>query len=122
MCKHEAESVDHLFLHCDTAKKCWNTCFKAFGIQWVMPKSVLEMVGSWWCRSNNKDALVFWNLVPHTTLWAIWRKRTRKTFEGEEWGIEKLIYYIFELLFEWGNPGLFFRQTTLEDFLDSLIL
>ncbi|KAK9288827.1 hypothetical protein L1049_017292 [Liquidambar formosana] len=29
MCKQEAESVDHLLLHREIAKKLWTTCFKA---------------------------------------------------------------------------------------------
>lgn len=122
MCKQEAEFVDHLLLHCEIAKKLWTTCFKAFGIQWVMPRSVQQLLYSWWCKSKNKEALVIWKLVPHATLWAIWRERNRRTFEGGEWGIEKLKYYIFDFLFEWGDPGRFFRRTPLEDFVDSLIL
>uniref|UniRef100_A0A2N9GWZ4 Reverse transcriptase domain-containing protein n=1 Tax=Fagus sylvatica TaxID=28930 RepID=A0A2N9GWZ4_FAGSY len=43
ICKCNGESVDHLFLHCSVASDLWALVFSMFGIQWVMPQTVLEL-------------------------------------------------------------------------------
>jgi hypothetical protein len=42
MCKKVGQSVDHLLLHCDYAGKL---CL--FGVHWVMPSKVIEMLFCW---------------------------------------------------------------------------
>lgn len=42
MCKRDEESVDHLLLHCPIAIELWETVFAFFGIQWVMPRRVID--------------------------------------------------------------------------------
>ena len=32
--------VDHLVLHCSSARELWSMVFSLFGIQWTMPKGV----------------------------------------------------------------------------------
>uniref|UniRef100_A0A7N2LKS5 Serine/threonine-protein phosphatase 2A 55 kDa regulatory subunit B n=1 Tax=Quercus lobata TaxID=97700 RepID=A0A7N2LKS5_QUELO len=38
------ESVDHLFLHCPVAMDMWAMGFGLFGVSWVMPQSVVELL------------------------------------------------------------------------------
>jgi hypothetical protein len=47
MCKVDAESVDHLLLHCPYAKELWDMIFALFGIHWVMPKRVIDVFNCW---------------------------------------------------------------------------
>jgi hypothetical protein len=47
MCKNSGESIDHLFLHCMVAIELWRTILQMFGVEWVMPRSVKDMLGSW---------------------------------------------------------------------------
>ena len=39
MCKSNAESVDHLLLHCPIVFELWFGVFTLFGIYWAMPKT-----------------------------------------------------------------------------------
>jgi hypothetical protein len=39
------KSIDHL--HCDVARDLWVSVFCLFGIEWVMPLWVVELLGSW---------------------------------------------------------------------------
>jgi hypothetical protein len=49
LCEMEGESVDHLLLHCATASALWNAFFFVrFGLCWVMPRSVKELIACWW--------------------------------------------------------------------------
>jgi hypothetical protein len=43
MCKH-GESVDHILLHCDLARVVWSCFYSLFGVEWVMPSSVLDLL------------------------------------------------------------------------------
>ena len=41
------ESVDHLFLHCPVAMDLWSMVSGLFGVSWVMPHTVLGLLGCW---------------------------------------------------------------------------
>jgi hypothetical protein len=50
MCKKHGESVDHLLLHCDVARVVWSFFYSLFGVEWVMPSSVLDLLSAWGTR------------------------------------------------------------------------
>ncbi len=43
MCKRAEETIDHL-LHCPMAQELWDLVFSMFGIAWVMPQGVVELL------------------------------------------------------------------------------
>ncbi|GFZ07361.1 sucrase/ferredoxin-like family protein [Actinidia rufa] len=47
MCKCNAETTDHLLLHCQLARALWSMVFSTLGVQWVMPKTVRELLAGW---------------------------------------------------------------------------
>jgi hypothetical protein len=67
MCKKEEESIDHLLLHCESAQYLWNAFFSRFGLAWVMPRGVVDLLHCWWfggasaqcCGSENGTALYY---------------------------------------------------------------
>ncbi len=50
MCKLDVESIDHLFLHCTVAREMWDTVLTLFGMHWVMPKRVVDLLDCWQCK------------------------------------------------------------------------
>ena len=50
MCKGGGEFVDHLLLHCPIAFEMWSTIFCLFGICWVMPQRVVDLLDCWSCN------------------------------------------------------------------------
>jgi hypothetical protein len=46
MCKKNGESIDH-FLHCEIARELWSLPFHLFGVVWVMPRKLRELLVSW---------------------------------------------------------------------------
>jgi hypothetical protein len=42
-----AKKVGNLLLHCEIAKELWSLLFDLFGVVWVMPGRVREMLMSW---------------------------------------------------------------------------
>jgi hypothetical protein len=73
----DGESVDHLLIHCAAARDLWNAFFARFGLCWVMPRTVKELLASWWTAGSTRSAIV-WKMVPHCILWCIWRERNNR--------------------------------------------
>ena len=75
---------DHLLLHCSFAKELWDMIFTLFGIQWVMPRRVVEMLACWQGSLGRHQNIVIWKAILHCMMWCVWRERNARTFEGCE--------------------------------------
>lgn len=73
MCRDNGESVDHLFLHCPMARSLWTFVFRSFDINWVLPKSVVDLMSGWWTLLGRHTSDV-WNLVPPCLVWTLWQE------------------------------------------------
>ena len=54
MCKVSGESVTHLLLHCPVVREVWTFFLRSFGVSWVFPDSVCEVLSgwhNWWGRN-----------------------------------------------------------------------
>ena len=47
MCREDEETIDHLFLHCIVANELWATVLSLFGMHWVMPRRVVDLLDCW---------------------------------------------------------------------------
>ena len=47
MCQKDAESISHLLLHCPVAYQLWVVALSFFGMTWVQPGTVLNVLWSW---------------------------------------------------------------------------
>ena len=47
MSRRSGETVNHLLLCSDVAWDLWSEVFYMFGIQWVMPSTVADLLFSW---------------------------------------------------------------------------
>ena len=47
LCKKEEESTDHLLIHCNLTHDLWHFVFPLFGVLWVLPSTVKEVLLSW---------------------------------------------------------------------------
>ena len=84
MCKRCGESVDHLLLHCPFAFEMWSMVFCLFGICWVMPQRVVDLLDCWSCNFRCHRNIVIWRMVPHCLFCCIWQERNARSFEGCE--------------------------------------
>jgi hypothetical protein len=55
MCKSSEEIVDHLLLHCEVASTLWDAIFSHFGVAWVMPRHVVDLLACWWSSGGAKE-------------------------------------------------------------------
>jgi hypothetical protein len=87
MCKKSGESIEHLSLHCEVARDLWSYILTLFGVEWVMPRMVLELLTSWGASFGYGPAKEVWRLVLLCLMWCIWRERKSRVLwlrEGDK--------------------------------------
>ena len=75
--------------------------FGLFGIQWVMLRSVLDLLTCWLGNLGRHMCIVIWRVVPHCVIWCLWWERSTHHFEDCERTIPMLKFLFFQTLFEW---------------------
>uniref|UniRef100_A0A2N9HT93 Reverse transcriptase zinc-binding domain-containing protein n=1 Tax=Fagus sylvatica TaxID=28930 RepID=A0A2N9HT93_FAGSY len=90
MCKEDGESIDHLFLHCNVANELWKLVFSMFGIWWVMPCHVMDLLACWSGYTRRNRFAAIWGVIPHCIMWVIWRERNARSFEDIEHSPQEL--------------------------------
>jgi hypothetical protein len=121
LCEADVESVDHLLLHYAVVRDLWIAFFARFGLCWIIPHSVKELLASWWTAGRTRSAVV-WKMVPHCILWRIWRERNNRCFEGLSRTREELLHFFLVTLFSWTTGWLAPRVISFVDFLSLFSL
>ena len=47
LCKHQLESVNHIFIHCPYSMEVWDLLTKKYGVCWCKPSNVLDLFCQW---------------------------------------------------------------------------
>jgi len=101
MCKKHGESVDHLLLHCDVARIVWSSFYRLFGVEWVMPSSVVDLLSAWGTLLGRGPVHRMWKQVPLCVLWGLWREKNSRLFEDVEVQVGALCKKVFNMLYLW---------------------
>ena len=62
LCDCEEETVNHILIHCTVVKVLWDIVLDLFGVQWVFPETVKEVLFSWRGPFVGKKGKRFGNL------------------------------------------------------------
>jgi hypothetical protein len=117
MCKADGESVDHLLLHCPYAKELWDMIFGLFGLQWVMPKRVIDLFSCWYGSVGRHS--VIWKAIPHCIMWCLWRERNARIFEDCELSVVEIKLQFYRSLLDWMSVTGLFRLANMLDLIDN---
>ena len=119
LCCNNEESVDHLLLFCPIAHSLWMYMIRLFGIKWVMPGLVVDLLFCWyhWLGKHSSD---IWDLVPGCLMWTIWTEQNRRSFEDEGKIVVQLLEFCQRTLFDWSRCWGYSDSSTLWDFLSSI--
>ena len=79
----------------------WSVVFCLFGICWVIPQRVVDLLDSWSCNFRRHHNIAIWRIVPHYLMWCIWQERNNRSFEGCERSILQFKSFYFFTLLEW---------------------
>ena len=99
MCKRSQETVDHLLLHCEVAFTLRDAIFSHFGLAWVMPSRVVDLLACWWSSGRWRSAAV-WKMVPTCLFWCLWQEKNNGCFEDLERSLEDILSS-YETLYLW---------------------
>ena len=115
ICKGAWETVDDLFLHCGVIREVWSFVFRSFGVDWVFPDRIMDLLFGWW-NWFGKNSSGIWNLVPPCLMWTIWWERNGRTFENVESPVGKIIETFFGSLFDWACAWGLTSSSSIGDF------
>jgi hypothetical protein len=118
MCKADGESIDHLLLHCVYAKELWDLVLAMFGMCWVMPGSVRELLAAWQGKMGKHPKHIIWRAAPHCVMWCLWRERNMRIFEDCEQHVDELKLLFLRTLFEWMASTRLFCFSNVLEFTD----
>ena len=65
MCKRNGELLDHCFLHCPFAMNLWSMVLGLFGVTWVMPHTVLGLLGCWQGSFGRHRNGYIWSIIAY---------------------------------------------------------
>ncbi|WMV46018.1 hypothetical protein MTR67_039403 [Solanum verrucosum] len=90
LCGEQAETVNHLILHCRITGQLWRLFLNLRGIAWSMPGKITEALKSWEGSRSASKRQKQTRIVP-TCIWGtICRERNSKCFENVENSMEKI--------------------------------
>ena len=118
MCCCNEESMDHLLIFCPLANTMW-IMLQLFGIDWVMPGSVVDWLCCWhhWLGKYNFD---IWYLVEGCLMWTLWVESNRRSIENFEKSLSQLLDLCQRTLFDWSQCRGLLDCSNIIDFLLSL--
>lgn len=91
-CCQAEETMQHLFIDCQVAVKCWKDMASVGEVDWDPKPSIAETVYNWkklcpWKSKKSKLTQRIWNTIPLTLLWSIWLARNKKVFQDKGYNI-----------------------------------
>jgi hypothetical protein len=75
--------------------------FGLFGVYWVMPNSIVELIECWQGSFGKHRNYSIWHAVPHCLMWSIWRERYGRCFEDCERSYVEIKLLFLRSLFDW---------------------
>eukprot|EP00253_Pinus_taeda_P036032 PITA_36032 len=88
-CCSAEEIIQHLFLDCPFARRCWINLSSLGNINWQPHQSIPETILEWrkncpWKDKRSKLVKRIWAIIPHNLLWKIWLTRNKKIFQNKD--------------------------------------
>ena len=120
MCRNCGETVDHLLLHCKMDHWLWSFACISFGISWVIPRTIPNLLFDWWNWLGKRSSKI-WNLVPLCLLRCLWKEQNRRTFEDMDSSKYQLLASFSGTLFDWSLAWGLTTSDSLPSFFSSLL-
>lgn len=122
ICRKGAELVNHLLLHCEMAKVLWDGMFRRVGLNWVMPKAVVDLLACWtnFQMHTCSEVAAAWKMMPLCIMWCIWLERNERCFNDRERNIDAFWKFFISTLLSWFS-AIVLRGGAVNEFLSSLL-
>jgi hypothetical protein len=84
LCKKEEETINHLLLHCEFTVDIWHLMLNSFGVFWVTPGNILQLLHCWKFIGHGRPKETIWKVISALLMRSIWRERNCLLFEDNE--------------------------------------
>ena len=120
MCGEDEENIDHLLIHCKSAKMLWNLFLSIFGTSWIFPQTVIHTLLAWQGVAVGKKRKRIWLAAPLCIFWTLWRARNKLGFENEGTTDQKIKTIFVTNLWAWANVFREDKTNSVVEFLTWL--
>ena len=120
MCEEDEETIDHLLIHCKSARMLWNLFLSIVGTSWVFPHSVLHTLLVWQGAVVVKKRKKIWIAAPLCLFWTLWHARNSLVFENEVTSAQRIKANFVSNLWTWANLYSVDNTNSVLDFLTWL--
>ena len=80
---------------------CGIVLFDLFGLAWIMPRRVRDLLACWRRKTSNSQSEALWKIIMLCLMWCIWRERNDRSFEDSKRKVAKLKTLFFHTPFQW---------------------
>ena len=100
LCEKQEETIDHLLIQCQYAKKCWDIV--QFKLRWQGPRAqtIREALDGWPRIAEKSTLSSIWLVAPSLIIWELWKERNRRIFRGEKESLRRCISRIINAIEE----------------------
>jgi hypothetical protein len=86
-------------VHWSLIDSLWSSILNLFGVDWVMPRRVHDLLVS--CRGQVGLGTIMevWRLAPFILMWCLWRERNAQRLEDIKTSVVELRYNMFNTFF-----------------------
>jgi hypothetical protein len=67
LCKKSEETINHIFICCEFTSEIWYLVLTLFGVSWVMPCNILELLHCWKTQGRKQSKEAIWKSHPYFT-------------------------------------------------------
>ena len=78
------ETIDQILLNCIKVRVLWQLLFALFGVSWVLPLSVREILLGWHDFFVGKKCKKVWKVAHLWFFWIVWKERNILAFDNKE--------------------------------------
>ncbi|KAK3190293.1 hypothetical protein Dsin_029854 [Dipteronia sinensis] len=112
LCSSEAETINHLFLHCSWTTKLWYVCMDWWGVKWCSNKMIKDWFDGWMglCPVPSLDMAA--DLVKFRIVW--WFKFFGKNVSDL---VSSLLLNVKDLCVEWSRV----KKSVIKDWVHPLV-
>lgn len=88
-----------------------------WGVKWVSPNSVVNLLLWWEDWKMNKQRRLIWDAIPMAVLWSVWNVRNKLVFENEAPDWNKISDLILSRVAFWVKSKEGGSEFSLDDFI-----
>jgi len=63
LCKKNEETTNHLFIHCKYTSTLWQLILNLFGVSWIMPNNIQELLHCWKVQGRRYPKEAIWKVI-----------------------------------------------------------